>query len=376
MEYSLICKKMIRENKSLRRNQKLSKKQYGRVRGQGPKLRVNKLYDIENLGFLDLTGEKHTEKKKEMPKDLTCDSLIATIRRYQLTGLSGNGFSTADKLDIFSRHMNADSVFIINSVECDPGLAHDEWLLRHRLQEVKIGIEVLSQCFSFKKILLATMLPISVNDAKIQVVQVPNRYPMGYEKTLVKNLLQLGLSENEYPAETGILVLNIQTVLAIGAIICQGTEVDSRYLTVEDLTHGKAVVVRARYGMEIEKVIKKALPNEFYKVIYVGEGVMNSHPLREAEKVSALTNYITYGKAPDYESATNCKSCGGCNAKCPMKINIKQIVKKVERGDLTDLKQYQPERCIGCNSCTYVCHAGKNLKEVIAGVKDGCSTEQ
>ena len=373
MEYAIISKHMVRSNKCLRKNQKLSKKRYGKVRGLGPKLKLNKLYNVDAVDFMDLTGEKQVKEQIEVPKDLTEDILINSLLNNALMGLSGNGYSTADKLKQFSKHKNSKGILIKNSVECDPGLAHDEWLLRNRFQEVKTGIEVLNHCFSFQTILLATKLAFSLQDAKIKMVQVPNRYPMGYEKVLLKNLLDIDLDDNEYPAQRGILVLNIQTVLAIGAIICSGKKLDSRYLTVEDLTTGTAVVVKANLGMDAKEVITKALPRSSKEAIYVGEGVMNSHPLEKAEKISAVTNYITYGKEPAYHEASKCKGCGGCNRKCPMQIKVKQIVKKTESGDLTDLEQFHLERCIGCNSCTYVCHAGKNLKEIIADAKEHCT---
>ena len=376
MEYSIISKSMVRGNKTLRRNQKVAKKFYGKVRRQGPKLRIQKLYDVNNVGFVDLTGENQVKQTGEMSLGLTADGLIKLLRKKELTGLSGNGFSTADKLEEFSRNNSAKSVLILNSVECDPGLAHDEWLLKNRFTEVKTGVEVLRNSISFQSILLATKLPLSLKEPMLQVVQVPNRYPMGYEKTLVKILLGEDLSEDEYPAKRGILVLNIQTVLAIGEIVGKGKVLDSRYLTVEDLTSGKVVVVRAKLGMDVKEVIAKALPKASYEAIYVGEGAMNGHLLKEAEKISAVTNYIAYGKAPDYDTASKCKGCGGCSAKCPMQINVKKIVKKVEGGDRKGLKELHPERCIGCNSCTYICSAGKNLKELIASVKEQCAIAQ
>jgi Na+-translocating ferredoxin:NAD+ oxidoreductase RnfC subunit len=72
-------------------------------------------------------------------------------------------------------------------------------------------------------------------EKKIQTVYaVPNRYPIGAEKILIKEVLGITIAQNVIPADCGILVLNVQTVHAIYEAIYGNCKPNTKFITVAE----------------------------------------------------------------------------------------------------------------------------------------------
>lgn len=303
-----------------------------------------------------------------MPQDMTRQQLIERVRTSGLTGLSGSTFPAADKLQTFADHSADRRYLLVNSVECDPGLIHDGWILNTCAEQVQRGIQVLDHCFHFRKMVVASKKEPEVSIPGVQMVRVANRYPMGYEKILAETVFGIHMAKDDIPTENGILIMNIQTVLAIGELMFTKTASDSRYLTAANLETGEAAVVRAKYGEMAQTILERVFPDAAGRDIYIGGGAMLCHPATPGERISAGTGFVAYGSMPDYEAAQNCKGCGRCSSKCPAKIKVHKIVALAERGAVDGYEPYQPQRCIGCGACTYMCSAGKDVRQIVANI--------
>lgn len=366
MNAVMINKKAARKNKAMKKAQKAAKRRYGRVRGFAPKAKIRKLLTLKSEEAVSFTNAReHLLKENAGKPDLPV--LIEALKAEGLNGLSGSDFPTARKLESFASSQAAKKYLIVNAVECEPGLLHDEWILKHRLGDVEYGIEVLKGCFSFDGVFLAAKTAQDAPSAGYSFVRVPDRYPMGQERLLIKNVLRLELSNDDIPTRKGILVLNVQTVLAIGRTVREGSS-DSRYLTAAELPDASALVVEADIGADVKAVAEQLFPSR--KDIYVGSGLMGVHPLQEGEKVSASTCFIGCGSTTDYASAAKCKGCGGCTRGCPEGVDVRGIVRALEKGNTNGFEAFHPENCIGCGNCTYICAAGKDLRSIIAEINE------
>lgn len=365
MNYPIVNKKVVCKNKEMKKAQKYAKKLYGRCWGRAPKSKINKVVSLENISYQSLSDqfERSMDKTGMGQSDFQSkEEFLDWVEQSGLTGLSGDGFKTAEKLKGFFTTNAEKRYFVINAVNCDPGLVHDEWILSNKMADVMNGIELIKRFSSFDRIMIATKRKVTAEDSEL-FVKVPNRHPMGEERILIENLLGIKLSADEYPSDKGILVMNLQTVLALGT-----GDFSNRYLTVADLTVAKGQVVKVPIGIKIADVIKTTLPEYKDAPVYTGFGVFSAHLSEESETVNYSTNFIGYGNAPDYAEATACKGCGGCTSKCPMRIKVHKIVQAVERKDMNGIEAFGAKNCIGCASCTYICHAGKNVMEIVAGV--------
>ena len=404
MEYVLVNKKTVRKSKEMKTAQKLAKKYFGRVRGKAPKAKIGKIVDITDISFVDLTGSGtgeqtdaskcnvpgHIDGSADSAEMITAEDVIRICETHNLTGRSGNGYPTAAKLRAIQSQDEGHRILIVNGVECDPGLVHDAWLYRNQFDVVAQGIEILQECFPFKESFLATREPLcrENGDYGFQQVRVPNRFPCGYEKELVKFILGTELGEDEYPLDRGILVINLQTVIALAegvynagkdtekpetSVVDSVQTAENKYLTVANLFTGNAVVVHTPVGKSGEEILHTVFPQNagLDRKLYIGGGALNCHELSKTEAVSQETNFLAVGEMPDYSAAANCKGCGGCSRNCPKGIRVRDLVREMEKGNTPKASEFGAQMCIGCGACTYMCQAGKDVRAMVAQVKNG-----
>lgn len=182
--------------------------------------------------------------------------------------------------------MNANAnrkILIINAVECEPGLLHDDWLIQNKAEAIRMGIHYLNQAFGFERILFATKeQKQEVFRCKgVEVLRVPARYPMGEEHFLIRQLLNIQLEKREIPAAHGILVLNVQTVYQISQIV-NGAHIDGRYITVADLTTGEARITYVTPKENIVELLKHTYSKE--GMYYAGQGILAAHTTTKQEQ--------------------------------------------------------------------------------------------
>ena len=368
----IMNKKSVRKVKAIRRVQKNARKYYQEKLfskdSNAPRTKLRKFVDLSGAGYKNLSGME-LPVKPEVSK-VTKEELVELVKKAGLTGRSGNGFLVYRKLEAMKKK---GGILIINAVECDPGLVTDSWIYRNRLAQVKQGAEMIKNALSVSRIILATKEPLRPVDGMEQV-KVPDRFPLGYENYLLKHLLGIGLKKGELPQERGILVMNLQTVLAVYELFKNAEMAQYRYLTVSNLETAQAVAAHVRIGEDIEKIAEKCFSKSGTKGkrLYTGGGAFSSHEAVKGEKVTDCTGYIALGQAPDYEAAGICRKCGACTKNCPAGVSVAQLVQFVEQNGRKDgkkCKQFHPEECIGCGNCTYGCMAGKDVREVVAWAK-------
>jgi Na+-translocating ferredoxin:NAD+ oxidoreductase RnfC subunit len=245
-------------------------------------------------------------------------------------------------------------------MECDPGLIHDKWLMHNCQSEIAKGIEVLSNVVVFKGIYFITkdMQGLRLPET-VEMHQMPDRYPYGAEKIFIEKLMGINVPADSNPAQYGVLVLNVQTVLAIYEAVCLNKKADERFITVADLFKGTSRVVKVKMGDRVSDIIDKTVGSK--GITFVGGGIMQARPALDDEVVGKTTNFIAVGMLPKYKESLQCINCGLCKLCCPMGLNVKKIVDLVDEEKLLEAQTYNSGRCISCGICSYVCLAGKNL---------------
>ncbi len=351
-----------------------------------PKIRIPKLvpHGSVNLEMLDLTNEAK-EPDLNMVKKLDTDTISASrltpedilqkIKEYEVYGMGGAAFSSYRKIRTVMDAEVEDKYFVINAVECDPGLIHDEWLLQNHLDDILKGAELLNTCMQFKGIHIALkdkgqwMEPSQLMvPSQIKVDQVSDSYPIGAEKILINEVLGEKLKADQIPAVSGILVLNVQTVYSIGQAVLRNKPADTRYLTVADTVNKTAKVVKVRLGMKLQEIVDAIYPGTVN--IYAGGGIMQAYLTEEGAVVDRSVNFIATGLMPKYKESPQCSRCGLCSKNCPSGLKVRLIADLVDRGRLQEAVKYKVEECISCGSCSYTCPAGHNLAVRVKKVKD------
>ena len=361
MNYPIINRKLIMKNAETKMVQRSARKYYRK--GHEKPLKnvlmkvVRPLPDSVDSNIIKLTDLTDTHA-------IDADTLIEKIRNSGLTGMSGNGFPVYQKLSTA-----AASTLLVNAVECDPGLIHDEWLVRTHLEEIKHGIDALCTAFRLNRSILAIKAsqknrPDTCSEKDgLTICHVPARYPAGEEHFLIQAALGITLPKTELPISHGILVMNVQTVWQIARIL-NGTFDCGRYITAVDIENGTARPVYVNSTTTIASVLKNTFGDRDSQsyLCYAGGGIMASHKILSEETFTEKTSFAAYLPLTWQKTLSNensCKGCGACSRKCPAGIDVRRIVSLKEKDSHADISALHPEACLHCGSCTWFCHGNK-----------------
>lgn len=342
----------------------------GKVPGRSkPSLRIGKVtpYPDDSRQMLDLTGRKESNGHEET--DLSTEEILERIRKNEVFGFGGAGFSTYRKIMTVMEAKVGRKHLIINAVECDPGLIHDHWLLRRHADEIHKGLELLRRLIKPESATLAVKDDEGLSTPKsIELRKIRECFPAGAERILISEVLNRRMTQDMVPAACGILVLNVQTLYSIYNAVYTNEKADTRYLTVANLKEKRAKVVKVRLGMQIREVLDAVFPNAVYA--FAGGGLMQSYLADEEAVVDKTVNYIATAEFPRYKESPLCSRCGLCKLNCPAGLDAGRIADLVDQGDRAAAKRYSPERCMSCGSCSYSCLAGRNLAARVKAAKE------
>ena len=360
MEQILLNQKIVNARKVLKKIQKESSKGYCRGKSVS-KTKIGKLVRL-------VSSEMASNRTKSLPLELNPDRLLELLELNNLTGMSGNGFSVKRKLTSLIQSQS-EKFFIINGVECEPGLLHDEWLLHNYWDEVSKGIQLISQIIPFKRCVLAYKMPRSERRKRrdavgFEVCAVPAKYPMGEEHLLIEQVLGKTLQKEEHPVDAGILVMNVQTVYQIYCLLTEQYH-NGRYITLANLETGEARVEYVKRGENIKEKLMKCFPIARKVECFAGSGIMSACVVEDDKSFSDQISFAAIGIQEKISNDVACKDCGKCSRKCPVGVNVREIVKRREVDMHADLSALGIENCIKCGCCTFFCRAGKNISEYL-----------
>ena len=155
-----------------------------------------------------------------MPFDEPAD-YIEAIREAGIVGAGGAGFPTAVKI----KSLKNPKMVIANGTECEPMLQHNinfmqthpEILIRglKYLQEITGAPIALIVLKEKNKVVARDLLNFSSREKRIRIKLLPDRYPAGDERVIVRELVGLELKPGELPTENGLLIQNVETIKRI-----------------------------------------------------------------------------------------------------------------------------------------------------------------
>lgn len=317
-------------------------------RGKVPKFQqlvIPKTNNFCEVLFKSVFSENITSNVEELPK--SPEDLIKLVEKFNITGKGGANFPTYKKLEAFNNSDKLSRVLIINAAECDPGLFHDQWIALNLHSEVSKIANLIKELFNVDKIFLAAKFDLAENLwPGIDYVQLPERYPVGAEKLLVKVILGKDPMSYKYPVNEGVLVQNIQTLYSIYNAVFNPENVKQHLLTYRDLKNKKSYVVLTSNGSAIGDICSG---ND----IYIGGGIMQAKEAKADDIIDSSVNFIASGKAPEFKDDA-CKGCMQCVSHCPLGLDVNLVLKD-------EMDTQQGQRCVKCGSCSYICPAGIDL---------------
>jgi proline reductase-associated electron transfer protein PrdC len=198
-------------------------------------------------------------------------SVLELIEAAGVVGAGGAGFPTAVKL---SRPLGEGGVLILNAAECEPALCHNTVLLEREPTRVVCGMIHAMHAVRAEAGIIAikekrtravsALRGVLDRSSRISIRLLPDIYPSGDERALVREVRGVLLHPDQLPVEAGCVVLNAETAARIADAVERRKPVMSKDMTLAGQYRAKtfadrrsAVLFDAPVGAAIDSIIAR-----------------------------------------------------------------------------------------------------------------------
>lgn len=332
-------------------------------------------------------------------EDVSREDLLNIIHESGIVGLGGAGFPTALK---YKNTKNIDTI-ILNGAECEPYISADYRIMYEDTDFVFDGLQILMKIAEAdkgiivikkgKEDLYEKLVQTSKKFTNINVIQVPDHYPAGWEKQVVYRATKR--SYENYPFECGVIVNNVSTAVSVSKAIREGLPLIDRVVTVAGEGVVKPNNYRVRIGTLASDLIKLSggIAPEYEEVrIIAGGPMMGVSQKSDDFVVEATSGILVLNSIEEYQVPHNkpkgdilldilhfsehyprvfirdeqpCVRCGTCVNYCPVGLQPTLLRTASLAKDEVLLKKLDVTKCIDCGTCAYVCPSHIIVNEAI-----------
>lgn len=219
------------------------------------------------------------QPKKYVP--LTAQTSLDCIRQAGIVGLGGAGFPTYQKLAV--PFLNG-GVVIANASECEPVLTHNIKAIERDCRPMIRGLQLAMDLVHADKGVIAikaihgdtvrALQQAIAADDRLALHFLPNVYPVGEERAVVREVLGTLLDAGSLPSKAGAVIINVETLQRVAEAVDDKKPLIDKDVTVAGKLNGPEVQVfhDLPLGMAVSDVLEKAggLGKEYGELIMGG----------------------------------------------------------------------------------------------------------
>ena len=329
--------------------------------------------------FDHLVIENDGKYEKEAPlapidwESATREELVDFMMNAGIVGCGGAGFPTYIK---YKNPQNIETL-IINAVECEPYITADYRSISDHLDDLVLGVRAMLKMStakeawigikSPKKELIAKIRAALVGVPNVFVKEVPDVYPMGWERTLVYQLLKKRY--DRLPSEIGCVVNNATTAIAFAHALRTGMPITEKLMTVSGNGIKNPANVSVPVGVKTSEIVAKLGGYAAEDVLLIAGGPMMGKTIpNDNFVVTPYANAVTILKTEKINEVA-CLRCGRCSDTCPAGLMPVRINNAEAAKDLDAMVNLHAEQCIECGLCTFVCPSKIDVTEGVRRAK-------
>ena len=304
---------------------------------------------------------------------LSNEEIIKIIGDSGIVGMGGAGFPTGVKLS--PKNQNIDYI-IINGSECEPYLTSDYRLMLERSRDIIEGIAIVLRLFEKAKAIIGIednkpkaidALSFECNgNNRINVMSLSTRYPQGGERRLISSVTGRQINSHILPADAGVIVLNIATVIAIYEAVKMNMPLIHRVVTLTGDAMAQPANVDVLLGVSHKFLCDECggLKDNAVKIISGGPMMGMAMDSLDYPVVKTSSSILAISK-DDVEKmeTTSCIRCGRCVGVCPETLVPQLMAQAAVNKDYERFEKLYGMECIECGCCTYVCPAKRPLTQ-------------
>lgn len=299
------------------------------------------------------------------------ETILNSIKEAGIVGLGGAGFPTYVK---YSSNAVINSL-LVNAVECEPYLTTDYVTMKENVNYLLEGCKILIKLSEAKEAVIAfknnkkdlkEMLDKElINYPNIRVVLVKDKYPMGWEKALVKTVFKKNYEK--LPSEVGIIVNNAQTVISVAKALIEGKVISNRIITVSGNAINPANVI-VPVGTLAKNILEKCGYTEEEVCVLAGGPMTSKSNISDEFAIQTNNGGLIVMKKKVYETLP-CLRCGKCIENCPAGLQPIQLKNAFDSKDVKELQAFDCSKCVECGMCSFVCPSKIELTDAIKKAK-------
>ena len=315
----------------------------------------------------DMKDEEVIEEKDKINKYSKKD-FITLLKDGGIRGLGGADFPTYIKYD--NKNLK---YLIVNAVECEPYITADYMVMKKHYEEIIecidaiMSINKLEKAYiaikGYNKEIIALFNTIIGTYPNIIIKTIPNLYPMGWEKNLVRYIFNK--EYDRLPSEVNVVINNVSTIYAIYEMLKYHRPITERIVTISGDMVKKPINVLTKIGTDINELLEMVDMKKRGSIIVSGGPMMGKLVDNDLVTSSSINSILVMKKFED--KPTVCLRCGKCSNACPAKLS--PVLIKDSINDVDTLKELEPTRCIECGLCSYICPAKINVRDYVVEAK-------
>lgn len=300
------------------------------------------------------------------PYALDPEDISLRVGAAGIVGLGGATFPSAVKLNLGRE--NKIHTLLINGGECEPYLTCDDRLMRERAEQIVEGVCLMLHGMGTPRAVVAiednkpeaftAMSRAARSFQSVEVIQVPTRYPMGWDRQLIRYIIGREVPAGGRATDVGVIMHNVATAYSIYRAICFGQPLISRIITVAGGAVGKPRNVEVPIGTLISDVLAfcGVAPDRMQRLVMGGPMMGEALPHSQLPVVKATGGILALDSAEVSGTAEQpCIRCSRCVNACPAGLLPLEMAGRIRANQLDAAVDYGLKDCISCGTCSYVC---------------------
>lgn len=311
------------------------------------------------------------------PEEMSKAEFIAAIQQAGIVGLGGAAFPAHVKFNL--PEDKPCRYLMLNGCECEPFLTCDHRVMVEYAEELIDGTRMLQQFIQAEKLYIAIEAnkPDAVTALRqaaaragfpLEVVPLQVKYPQGAEKMMISAILGREVPAGRLPIDTGVLVSNVGTVVALSQYFRQGQPLIERVITVTGPAVRRPANVLAPLGTPMRDVVEfcGGITGNATRILLGGPmmGVVQKSLDTPVVKGTSGILVLT-GKEVQDITTFSCIRCGRCLEACPLFLNPARLGLLARKGLWDDMEDYNALDCFECGACSFACPSGIPLVQSI-----------
>ena len=347
----------------------------GTIKGTEKRMHASKRLQQHIVIENDHKDESVKAYEVENPDQMDSEAIVTAMKELGIVGLGGSGFPT------YLKYQNAKNIetILINGVECEPFLTSDHLAMKRDIKALFDGAQFMIRAANAKNAIIAIkehkpdLMELLVEEAKnypnIEPKEVPDFYPMGWERTLVETVFHK--KYDRLPAEIGVIVNNSSTAIALSKGIRNGEAITRRVVTFSGNGLKNPQNVDVVIGTPVNYIVDKIggyVDDDCDGFVVGGGPMMGQSVMNDTFVIYSHNNAITVMKKENIK-ALPCIKCGECTLHCPAHLQPVRIMQGEKAANVDLLEKLETLRCVGCGLCTYVCPSKIEVADMVAKAK-------